>query len=67
MFETKVDSHYDTYGEINENIFEWKKYNSTKIRENAHGLLEMEFDLRDATLQGTSDYIEMMPEVISRY
>jgi hypothetical protein len=67
MFETKVDSQYETYNGINQNIYLWKKYNSTSLRVNTHGLLELPFDLSDATLKGSSDYIEKMTEVISRY
>ena len=34
---------------------------------NSHNLLELKFDLNDATLMGTADFLEKMPEVISRY
>ena len=67
MFETKADSQYETYNSINKNIFEWKKYNSSSLQQNSHGLLEMNFDISDATLQGSSDHIEKMTEVVSRY
>ena len=34
---------------------------------NSHNLLELKFDLSDATLLGTADFLEKMPEVVSRY
>ena len=57
MFETKVGFEYETYNDINENIYEWKKYNGTELRNNSHGLLELPFDLSDATLMGSSDHV----------
>ena len=67
MFETKVGFEYETYNDINDNIFEWKKYNGTELRNNSHGLLELPFDLSDATLMGSSDHVLKMTEVISRF
>jgi hypothetical protein len=67
MFEQKQSSLYKTYNSINANIFEWKKYNSTILQMNSHDLLELQFDLSDATLMGSSDYIQKMPEVLTRY
>jgi hypothetical protein len=34
---------------------------------NSHDLLELKFDISDATLQGSADFIQKMPEVVSRY
>ena len=67
MFETKVGFEYETYNDINDNIYEWKRYNTTALRNNSHGLLELPLDLSDATLMGTSDHKEYMTEVISRF
>ena len=41
MFETKSEFEFETYNDINKNIFEWKGYNETKLIENSHGLLEL--------------------------
>ena len=67
MFETKSKFEFETYNGINENIYEWKGYNDTKLIENSHGLLELQFDLNDATLMGSSNHLERITEVISRY
>jgi hypothetical protein len=67
MFENKVDSGYETYNDINENIYSWKNYNNSELITNEHGLLEMVFNLSDATLMGSSDHISRMKEVISRF
>jgi hypothetical protein len=67
MFETKVGFEYETYNDINENVFDWKKYSTAALRNNSHGLLELPLDLSDATLMGTSDHPEYMTEVISRF
>ena len=57
-----------TYGDTNPSIYEWKSYKETEtIVQNSHGLLELKFVLDDATLLGSSDYLEPMKEVISRY
>ena len=67
MFETKSNFEFETYNDINSNIYEWKEYNNTQLVENSHGLLEMQFELDDATLMGSSNHLERMTEVISRY
>ena len=67
MFETKSNFEFETYNDINSNIYEWKEYNDAKLVENSHGLLEMQFELDDATLMGSSNHLERMTEVISRY
>jgi hypothetical protein len=67
MFELKSDSVYETWNDINENIFEWKKYDNAGLQTNSHGLLELKFDLTDATLKGTGDHLDKMQEVVSRY
>jgi len=67
MFEIKEDSKYDTWNDINENIYEWKKYDNASLRTNSHGLQELAFDLNDATLKGTGDHLDKMTEVVSRY
>lgn len=67
MFELKSDSVYETWNDINENIYEWKKYDDTSLETNSHGLLEMKFNLKDATLKGTGNHIDKMTEVVSRY
>lgn len=56
MFETRAGFEYETYNNINNNIFEWKKYNGTNLRNNSHGLIELPLDLSDATMMGTSDH-----------
>ena len=67
MFEIKEGFQYNSYNNINENIYEWKIYNQSNLKLNEHGLLEMPFDLSDATLKGSGDHKEKMSEVISRY
>ena len=67
MFETKADSQYATYNDINENIYTWKQYNDSSVITNSHGLQELVFNLNDATLMGSGNHIEKMQEVISRY
>ena len=67
MFETKSNFEFETYNDINSNIYEWKEYKDTKLVENSHGLLEMQFELNDATLMGSSNHLERMTEIISRY
>lgn len=67
MFETKEDREYSTYLNINQDIFTWKQQDIGNVSTNSHGLLEMVFNLSDATLMGSSDHIEKMTEVVSRY
>mmetsp|Transcript_11629 Transcript_11629/g.17644 ORF Transcript_11629/g.17644 Transcript_11629/m.17644 type:complete len:251 (+) Transcript_11629:690-1442(+) len=67
MFEVRSGNKYITYDNINNDIYTWKKYNSSVLFENSHGLLELAFNMSDATLRGTSDHIDLMTEVISRY
>ena len=67
MFELKSDSMYDTWNDINENIYDWKKYDNATLRSNSHDLLELAFNLTDTTLKGTGDHLDKMTEVVSRY
>ena len=43
--------------DINPTIYDWKHYNTSVLQMNSHDLLELKFDLSDATLHGTADYI----------
>jgi hypothetical protein len=38
MFESKKDSVYETWNDINENIYEWKRYDNASLRSNSHDL-----------------------------
>ena len=68
MFEYKQGNKYLPYDKkVNPDIYTWRIYNDTQLVENHHQLLELQFNLTDATLQGTEDHIERMTEVISRY
>jgi hypothetical protein len=42
-------------------------YDDVLLRNNSHDLLELAFNLTDATLKGTGDHLEKMEEVVSRY
>ena len=67
MFEAKANSSYTTHKDINPTIYDWKTYENATLQVNNHNLMELKFDLSDATLLGSADYIEAMPEVVSRY
>ena len=67
MFESKSTSSYTTYNSINPTVYDWKAYENTKTQMNSHDLMELQFDLSDATLQGSHDHIQKMPQVVSRY
>jgi hypothetical protein len=67
MFELKSDSVYETWNDINANIYDWKKYDNVVLRKNSHDLQELVFDLSDATLKGTGDHLDKMTEVVSRF
>jgi hypothetical protein len=54
------------YEGLNQDSFDWKTY-PKNITLNQYGLLEMQFNVSDATLKGSSDSIEDIGEVISRY
>jgi hypothetical protein len=57
MFESKGGSEFVVQKEINPTIYDWKHYNTSVLQMNSHDLLELKFDLSDATFHGTADYI----------
>ena len=67
MFEEKSGDNYSAYNSVNENIFEWKKYQHQKPILNSHNMMQLEIDLGDATLKGTENTLELGKEVINTY
>jgi len=67
MFEIREGNMHEPYNGINSDIYSWKEYKITELITNSHGLLEIDFDLSDATLRGTSEHTELMTEVVNRY
>ena len=57
MFESKGGSEFVVHRDINPTIYDWKHYNTSVLQMNSHDLLELKFDLSDATFHGTADYI----------
>ena len=53
MFEAKNGDMYETFNGINKDTFTWKNYENTKLERNNHKILELMFDLSDATLLGS--------------
>lgn len=68
MFELKNKEHEyvprDT--SLNKDSLDWKVY-PTNVTENQYGLQELAVDLSDAILMGTSDSIEYMDQLLSRF
>ena len=67
MFEEKSGDHYSAYNNVNENIYEWKKYRHSTPSLNQHNMMELEIDLGDAALKGTENTLELGKEVINTY
>ena len=67
MIESRQGNRYSPYKGINKDIYSWKRYNISEMEENDHNLLELKFNLTDATLLGSGNHIKLMTEVISRY
>ena len=51
---------------LNKDSLDWKVY-PTNVTKNEYGLQELAVDLSDAVLMGTSDSIEYMDQLISRF
>ena len=51
---------------LNKDSQDWKVY-PTNVTKNEYGLQELAVDLSDAILMGTSDSIEYMDQLISRF
>lgn len=67
MFEVKQNNTYQTFNEINQDVYTWKVYNASNVTYNSHNLLEMTFDISDITLMGTEQFMEVLTEVINRF
>lgn len=60
---------------LNKDFFDYKYYNTDEktgihmepLIRNNHGLLELQFNLSDAVLKGSSDSFDQIEEVISTY
>ena len=66
MFEIKDKKSFSPLDKkLNKDSQTWKPYD-TQIRKNQFQLDEIAFDLNDVVLQGTSDSIEYMDQVVSR-
>jgi len=50
MFEIKNGTEYQTYGDVNLDIFTWKEYDNPELEENAHQLLEINITLEDGAI-----------------
>ena len=57
MFELKDRFNYKTYGGVNKNLHDWKRY-ETKMVKNSFGMNEIKVDLSDAELFGTLNSVE---------
>ena len=51
---------------LNKDSLDWKVY-PTNVTKNQYGLHELSVDLSDAILMGTSDSIEYMDQLLSRF
>lgn len=54
------------YNNINMHSFDWKYYDQNLIT-NSHELLELKFNISDAVLLGSSDSVDKMPKIISKF
>ena len=67
MFELKFDQFYEPFNKtLNKDLTSWTNY-VTQCRENSHGLTELNFDLSDVILMGTSDSNVAMDRTIPRF
>ena len=66
MFEVKNRFNYEPFGGINPDLNTWKKYDMNMTK-NQQGMNEIQVDLSDAVLNGTSDSFEDMLVVEPRF
>ena len=66
MFEIKDGLKYTMYNKINADQFTWRKYDK-QLRINKHNILELVFNISDAHLLGSSDSVDKIKEIISKY
>ena len=65
LYNERKGQDYYRYKTINEDIETWKQYD-VDLELNDHKMLEIPLNLSDLVLQGTSDTVEEMSEVITR-
>lgn len=66
LFEIRDGLTFSMFNNINEHSFDWKYYGQN-IETNGHNLLELKFNVSDAVLLGSSDSVDSIPEVTSKY
>ena len=69
MFELKRGQEYSIYNKtINKDPFEYHKYDLQKaLKMNQHGMLELQIELKDGVLLGSSDSVKQTSEVINKF
>ena len=65
MYEEKQGLEYKVYNNRTQDLYTWKKYNSS-LRLNDHGLLEVQIPLEDVTLLGTKNFLYNITEVVNK-
>jgi len=71
MIEQKSGSTYTAYNDINPDLYTWIEQEDLTLTETSENgqrmLIEMPFNLTNATIQGTENHLENMDVVTSRY